>query len=221
MKLDESIRHPIVVLALVVSLGGGFVAGGGPAVLARLLRAGPGTGAPTSLVAVASANSSETVQSTVAPEAPPTPAPRTTSTVVAESIMLLDAPRAVPPLAAALQVEGEQDAEGATEQVTGSSPPSELAEPPLASSGTSAPPAELLVMTVVSDGFLNLRTGPGFDTEIVGEVPRGTQGVAVARSADNQWVRVQFLNPPRQVWVSALPDLVSLEGDINLLPDVP
>lgn len=72
------------------------------------------------------------------------------------------------------------------------------------------------VRAVVVNDFINIRTTPAIGASVITSVPAGTVfDVVTGRSADNQWLRVEFYCS--EGWVNLVP-LTVLEGDVNALP---
>lgn len=72
------------------------------------------------------------------------------------------------------------------------------------------------VRAVVVNEFANIRTVPAIGAPVIDTVAAGHEfTIITARSGDDQWLRVNFMN--QEGWVNLAP-LVVLEGDIAALP---
>ncbi|NOG50195.1 MAG: SH3 domain-containing protein [Chloroflexi bacterium] len=76
--------------------------------------------------------------------------------------------------------------------------------------------AQSNVRILVVNEAANVRITPAIGAEVLGSVPGGyVFEIVNARSADGQWVRVDFNGD--EGWVNLTPTVV-LQGDVNLLP---
>lgn len=83
--------------------------------------------------------------------------------------------------------------------------------------GTIFVTAQSGIRLLVVNEFANVRIVPAIGAEVLGSVPGGYVFEKVdARSADGQWVRVDFNGD--EGWVNLTPTLVLEGGDVNLLP---
>ncbi|RME50240.1 MAG: SH3 domain-containing protein [Caldilineae bacterium] len=65
----------------------------------------------------------------------------------------------------------------------------------------------------------NLRQGPDLDQAVVVVLPADTRILALARTADGNWVRVLAPTLVQRGWLRI--DQVELEGDVMTLPEAP
>jgi uncharacterized protein YraI len=83
-------------------------------------------------------------------------------------------------------------------------------------SGQGAPGGEVYAEAV---GQANLRAGPGIEYPVIGQIVVGTRYRVLARHALVPWLRLDYPLPDQgEAWVYA--DLVSVTGDLNLVPAV-
>lgn len=75
--------------------------------------------------------------------------------------------------------------------------------------------AQAQVRIVVNRDFINVRLYPELGATVVGTAVAGNTFVANGRSADNEWLRIDFLGS--EAWVGSVVVSV-LDGDINALP---
>ncbi len=82
---------------------------------------------------------------------------------------------------------------------------------------TPAPTAtpEGVVLTVISQ-VLNVRTGPGTNYDVIGQLRNGEQMRILGANIDFTWAVIQFRG--QQAWVSTASNLVEIFGDIRSLP---
>lgn len=84
----------------------------------------------------------------------------------------------------------------------------------LLSTGVSA--AQTGVTAVVANDSANVRISPALGAEVIANVPAGyVFNIVTGRSADGQWLRVEFNGD--EGWVNVAP-LAILSGDVNTLP---
>jgi uncharacterized protein YgiM (DUF1202 family) len=73
------------------------------------------------------------------------------------------------------------------------------------------------IRVLVVNEFANVRIVPAIGAEVLGSVPGGYVFENVnARSADGQWIRVDFNGD--EGWVNLTPTVILEGGDVNLLP---
>ncbi|MBK8135125.1 MAG: SH3 domain-containing protein [Chloroflexi bacterium] len=83
--------------------------------------------------------------------------------------------------------------------------------------GTLFVSAQSGIRILVVNEFANVRIVPAIGAEVLGSVPGGYVFENVnARSADGQWIRVDFNGD--EGWVNLTPTIILEGGDVNLLP---
>ncbi|MBX3065345.1 MAG: ABC transporter substrate-binding protein [Anaerolineae bacterium] len=73
-----------------------------------------------------------------------------------------------------------------------------------------------VVLTIIFDPQVNIRSGPGTNYEIIGRALKGEQLKLFGRVASNQWYVINYNG--QQAWITGDPTLVSISGDPNTLP---
>lgn len=82
---------------------------------------------------------------------------------------------------------------------------------------TPTPTPEGVVGTVVSD-VLNVRTGPGLEYDILGQLRRGEQVRILGANINFTWVVIEFRG--QSAWISTASNLLEVFGDRNTVPVV-
>lgn len=126
----------------------------------------------------------------------PTFTPTATSLAPAEGVV--QAPEATPTL-----VESTAPASQPEQPAAPTEPPPAPTEPPPPPTATPTP------FVVVANDIARLRSGPGTDYELLGELAQGAQLTLAARNEAGDWWQVCCVND-QPGWISA--DLVTLQG---------
>lgn len=71
-----------------------------------------------------------------------------------------------------------------------------------------------VVITITARPFQNVRSGPGTQYEVIGQVTEGTQIQPIGSNRDNSWVVIDFRG--RQGWLSV--SIMDVFGNLNTLP---
>lgn len=116
----------------------------------------------------------------------------------------------------------------AVAQTLTASAPTEAPEPTVTTAASPTAPeataTEAAVLCTVVSARLNLRPGPGtvYDPPL-GNVPEGTQLRARARNPEGTWLEVAVEGSGETGWVSAAPQFLSCEGEVEALAlgDIP
>lgn len=73
---------------------------------------------------------------------------------------------------------------------------------------------EGVVVTITARPFQNVRSGPGTQYDVIGQLPEGTQVRVLGANVQNTWVVIDFRG--RQGWLSR--SILDVFGDLNTVP---
>jgi ABC-type branched-subunit amino acid transport system substrate-binding protein len=71
-----------------------------------------------------------------------------------------------------------------------------------------------VTITILAQPFQNVRSGPGRDYSVIGQLPEGSQARVIGANAQNTWVVIDFRG--QQGWLSV--PLLEVFGDLNTVP---